>query len=86
MLKHAVVIGELTGKTLKNIITDISLQSCDIKKWLEALDIAKVLDLGNNAVIVLKTYAPELAAPLSKLFQYNHNTGIYLLNNVENCP
>eukprot|EP00061_Rhincodon_typus_P011131 g35927.t1 len=26
---------------------------------------------------VLKNWAPELAAPLAKLFQYSYNTGIY---------
>eukprot|EP00061_Rhincodon_typus_P009007 g32139.t1 len=31
----------------------------------------------NIPAIVLKTYAPELAAALAKLFQYSYNTGIY---------
>eukprot|EP00061_Rhincodon_typus_P002458 g17619.t1 len=32
----------------------------------------------NILAIVLKTHAPELAAPPAKLFQYSYNTGIYL--------
>eukprot|EP00061_Rhincodon_typus_P016217 g44312.t1 len=32
----------------------------------------------NIPAIVLKTYAPEHAAHLAKLFQYSNNTGIYL--------
>eukprot|EP00061_Rhincodon_typus_P001430 g14768.t1 len=49
---------------------------CDIKKRLGLLISAKGLD--NIPAIVLKTCAPELAAPLAKLFQYSYNTGIYL--------
>eukprot|EP00061_Rhincodon_typus_P000198 g10879.t1 len=33
----------------------------------------------NIPAIVLKTCAPELAAPQAKLFQYSYNTGIYLI-------
>eukprot|EP00061_Rhincodon_typus_P011501 g36557.t1 len=50
---------------------------CDIKKRLEALDIAKATGPDNIPAIVLKTCVPELAAFLAKLFQYSYNTGIY---------
>eukprot|EP00061_Rhincodon_typus_P005630 g25384.t1 len=33
----------------------------------------------NILAIVLKTWAPELAASLGKLFQYSYNTDIYLI-------
>eukprot|EP00061_Rhincodon_typus_P003685 g20714.t1 len=38
--------------------------------------------------MVLKICAPELAAPLAKLFQYSYNTGIYLIMEkiVQVCP
>eukprot|EP00061_Rhincodon_typus_P008655 g31460.t1 len=63
-------------------ITDTSLQPvlftpCDFKKWLETLDIAKSMGSDNIMAIVLKTCAPELAAPLAKLFQYSYNIDIY---------
>eukprot|EP00061_Rhincodon_typus_P008888 g31918.t1 len=64
------------------IITDASLQLIrfiphDIKKQLEALDTAKAMGPDNILATVLKTCAPELAAPLAKLFQYSYNTGMY---------
>eukprot|EP00061_Rhincodon_typus_P015996 g43976.t1 len=43
---------------------------------LETLDTAKATGSDNIPAIVLKTCAPELAAPLAKLFQYSDNTGI----------
>eukprot|EP00061_Rhincodon_typus_P002700 g18247.t1 len=43
------------------------------------MDTAKAMVPDNILAIVLKTSAPELAAPLAKLFQYSHNTGIYLI-------
>eukprot|EP00061_Rhincodon_typus_P001215 g14048.t1 len=46
-------------------------------KRLETLDTAKSAGPDNILAIVLKTCAPELAAPLAKLFQYSYNTGIY---------
>eukprot|EP00061_Rhincodon_typus_P004467 g22675.t1 len=49
----------------------------DIKKQLETLDTAKATDPDNIPAIVLKTCAPELAAPLTKLFHYSSNVGIY---------
>eukprot|EP00061_Rhincodon_typus_P007923 g30083.t1 len=57
-------------------ITDTSLQPSGfsprgIKKQLEALDTVKPMGPDNIMVIVLKTCAPELAAPLAKLFQYS---------------
>ncbi|XP_067829994.1 uncharacterized protein [Heptranchias perlo] len=63
-------------------ITEASLQPIqitphDIKKWLSALDTAKSMGPNNIPAVVLKTCAPELAAPLAKLFQYSYNTGIY---------
>eukprot|EP00061_Rhincodon_typus_P013076 g39224.t1 len=63
-------------------ITDTSLQQTrftphDIKKRLETLDTANAKGADNIPATVLKTWAPELAAPLAKLFQYSYNTGIY---------
>ncbi|XP_067854341.1 aldo-keto reductase family 1 member B1-like [Heptranchias perlo] len=64
-------------------ITEASLQPIrftprDIKTRLSALDTAKAMGPNNIPAVVLKTCAPELAAPLAKLFQYSYNTGIYL--------
>eukprot|EP00061_Rhincodon_typus_P014430 g41440.t1 len=63
-------------------ITNTSLQpfrftARDSKKQLETLDIAKATGSDNIPAIVLMACAPELAAPLLKLFQYNYNIGIY---------
>ncbi|XP_078424186.1 myoD family inhibitor domain-containing protein isoform X2 [Cetorhinus maximus] len=74
-------------------ITGASLQPIrftprDIKKWLKALDTAKAMGSDNIPAIVLKTCAPEFAAPLAKLFQYSYNTGIHpaMWNIVQVCP
>eukprot|EP00061_Rhincodon_typus_P000833 g12913.t1 len=52
------------------------------------LDTAKATGPDNIPAIVLKTCAPELAAPLVKLFQYNYNTGIYpaMWKSAQVCP
>eukprot|EP00061_Rhincodon_typus_P002402 g17468.t1 len=42
------------------------------------MDTAKATGPDSIPAIVLKTCAPELAAPLAKLFQYSYNTGFYL--------
>eukprot|EP00061_Rhincodon_typus_P000757 g12664.t1 len=60
-------------------ITDTSLQPIrftphDIKKQLETLDTGKATSSDNILATVLKTCAPEPAAPLVKLFQYSYNT------------
>eukprot|EP00061_Rhincodon_typus_P016009 g43997.t1 len=49
-----------------------------IKKRLETLDTAKTTGPDTIPAIILKTCAPECAAPLAKLFQYSYNAGIYL--------
>eukprot|EP00061_Rhincodon_typus_P011223 g36083.t1 len=49
----------------------------DINKPLETLATTKAMGPDNILEIVLKTYAPELATPLAKLFQYSYNTEIY---------
>eukprot|EP00061_Rhincodon_typus_P014353 g41317.t1 len=44
---------------------------------LRALNTEKATDSDNIMIIVLKTCAPELAAPLAKLFQYSYNAHVY---------
>uniref|UniRef100_UPI00398ECC84 sushi, von Willebrand factor type A, EGF and pentraxin domain-containing protein 1-like n=1 Tax=Pristiophorus japonicus TaxID=55135 RepID=UPI00398ECC84 len=61
-------------------ITEASLQPIrftprDIKKRLSA----KAIGPDNILAVMLKTCAPELAAPLAKLFQYSYNTAIHLI-------
>eukprot|EP00061_Rhincodon_typus_P010630 g35079.t1 len=74
-------------------ITDTSLKPIQftpryIKKWFKTLDTAKALGPDNIPAIALKTCTLELAAPLTKLFQYSYNTGIYptMWKIVQGCP
>eukprot|EP00061_Rhincodon_typus_P008248 g30694.t1 len=68
------VVSSITDTTLH----PIQFTPRYIKKQLETLDTAKAMGPDNIRAIVLKTYAPELAAPLAKLLKYSYNTGIYL--------
>eukprot|EP00061_Rhincodon_typus_P003497 g20236.t1 len=45
---------------------------------LEALDTEKAMGPDSILAIVLKAYAPELAAPITKLFQSSYKSSIYL--------
>eukprot|EP00061_Rhincodon_typus_P018847 g48195.t1 len=56
-----------------------------IKKWLEALDAAKIMSSDNIPVMILKASAPEFAASPSQAvpLQLQH---WHLLDNVENYP